>query len=156
MVPALVAPQRLHDVVGRVGVHRAVAADVGDRRGRELEVTEAPGEVVLLVPGQELARGRSAARAPATRRAARRQVSSSSAANRTPVTVAPNVASSGSTSIVVVVPMAEPRSARHHPRAGRSGAEATGGDDDRQLRAQRDLGAVGVRLRGVVRSRPRR
>jgi hypothetical protein len=56
VVPALVAAERLHDVVTGIGVDLAVAAEVGDRRGLELERAEAAGEVVLLVTVDELAR----------------------------------------------------------------------------------------------------
>ena len=53
-MPPLVAAQRLHDVVTRVGVDLTVATEVGDRGGPELERAEAASEVVLHVPVEEL------------------------------------------------------------------------------------------------------
>ena len=100
VVPALVAAQRLDDVVVGLGVHRAVAADVGDRRRLELEVAEPPGELVLLVavrnwPGKIS----SACSSQAAWSAA--QVVVVEVGEPMPRTIAPNVASSGSISMAL-------------------------------------------------------
>ncbi len=53
-MPALVAPERLDDLVVGGRVDGAGPVEVGDRGGRELEVAEAGGEGVLIVAFEEL------------------------------------------------------------------------------------------------------
>ena len=101
VVPALVAPQGLDAVVVGVAVDRAVACR-GSRwatpgtRGRRSGGRSRPAR-----RGSGTGRGRSAGRAPARRRGAPPRSRHRAPASSTPVTIAPNVASSGSRRNVV-------------------------------------------------------
>ena len=115
-MPALVAAERLHDVVVGLGVHACRLADVRDRRRLELELAEAPGELVLLVDREELAR-EDQQRVLEPRGVELAHVASSRSASSMPRTIAPNVASSGSISMALT-PTVEAYHGQPTPGAG--------------------------------------
>ena len=96
-VPTHVALQHLHDfVVGFVGAHAAVRAHVAEGREAEFERAESFRERHLFVVGEMLA-GKTSRPYCNHSWYSRENAASSMSASVRPVTVAPNVASSGVT-----------------------------------------------------------